>query len=455
MSRLMAGFARVNITPPLGIPIAGYYQVRLALQILDELEANVLAVSDGQETALVYSVDILEIKSEFCEPILDQIAQETGIPRDSIFIACTHTHTGPQLDGEQAPLLRSEYAAFLGRRLADAGRLALGDMSPARLSWGTAHAPGIAFIRRFRMKDGTIHTNPGIYNPEVIGPVGETDDAVSAVRLDREGKESILIAHFAVHPDTIGGCVISADWPGWARRFAEKSLENVKCMVLNGAIGDVNHVNTQPVGGDLNDLEMDFDDCLRGYGHSRHMGRAVAGALMQIFDKMTYSEDDSVRAAQAVIRCPSNRPDPKDLPQAKRINELHCSGQDALIPFAGMQLTTVVAEAERMVQLENGPDDFALRLSAVRVGPVALCGVPGEPFSQTGREIKAAAGWALSLPCCCVNGYANYFPLAKDYAEGGYEARSSLFKAGVAEEVRDGCFMLLRALENGKADEQE
>ncbi|MBR5751503.1 MAG: hypothetical protein IKX84_03850, partial [Clostridia bacterium] len=69
----------------------------------------------------------------------------------------------------------------------------------------------------------------------------------------------------------------------------------------------------------------------------------------------------------------------------------------------------------------------------------------------TGREIKAAPGWALSLPCCCVNGYANYFPLAKDYAEGGYEARSSLFKAGVAEEVRDGCLALLDALKNGKA----
>ena len=147
----MAGFARVNITPPLGIPVAGYYQIRLAQSVLDELEANTVAVSDGTRTALIFSVDLLEIKSEFCEPLLDQVSQETGVPRDCIFIACTHTHTGPQLDGDEAPRLRSEYVTFLGRRLSDAGRMALQDMSPARMGWGTAHAPGIAFIRRFRM----------------------------------------------------------------------------------------------------------------------------------------------------------------------------------------------------------------------------------------------------------------------------------------------------------------
>ena len=239
-------------------------------------------------------MDLLEIKSEFCEPMMDQISGETGVPRDCIFIACTHTHTGPQLDGDEAPVLRSEYVTFLGRRLSDAGRMALQDMSPARMGWGTAHAPGIAFIRRFRMKDGTIHTNPGIFNPDVIGPVGEIDDRVSAVRLDREGKDSILIAHFAVHPDTIGGCVISADWPGWTRRFAEKAIEHVKCVVFNGAIGDVNHVNTQPAGGYMNDLKMDFDDCVRGYGHSRHMNRR-SDAFLGI--SMTAPERDGAFAA--------------------------------------------------------------------------------------------------------------------------------------------------------------
>ncbi len=443
----MAGFSKVNITPPLGIPIGGYYQLRLARQVLDELEANVLAVSADGAAALLYSVDLLELKSEFCDPIRQYIAETLEIAQDRIFIACTHTHTGPQLDGTEAPELRKEYCAFLMRRLADAGRLALDDLKPARMGHGISHAPNISFIRRYRMKDGTIRTNPGIRNPEVAGPVGEIDDTVSTLRFDRDGAETIIMAHFAVHPDTIGGCVISADWPGFARRAVEKALDNVKCIVFNGAIGDVNHVNTQPEGGALNDLKMDFDDCMRGYGHSRHMGRAVAGAVMQIYDKVQTCDHVTVGAMQSHIFCPSNRPRTEDLPHARRIVELHRSGKDEEIPFTGMQLTTVVAEAERMLALENGPDAFDLLLSALRVGPAVFIGIPGEPFAQTGREIKAASCSGLVLPCCCVNGYSNYFPLMKDYAEGGYEARSSLFKAGAAEAIRDKCIEMLKTLE--------
>ncbi|MBR6009703.1 MAG: hypothetical protein IK056_11525, partial [Clostridia bacterium] len=100
---LSVGFSRVDITPPLGIPIAGYYQLRLARQVLDPLEASALAVSDGSRTVLIYSVDLLELKNEFCEPIIGFIARELGLPKEHIFIACTHTHTGPQLDGDAAP----------------------------------------------------------------------------------------------------------------------------------------------------------------------------------------------------------------------------------------------------------------------------------------------------------------------------------------------------------------
>ncbi len=443
---LRVGFASVDITPPLGIPIAGYYQLRLARTVLDALEARALALSDGENTVILYSIDLLELKDEFSAPIIEYISNKLGIGRDRLFLACTHTHTGPQLDGDAAPELRKEYIAFLTRRLADAGRMALDDLKPARMGFGLSKAPGIAFIRRFRMKDGTIHTNPGIKNPDVLCPVGEIDDTVSTVRFDREGADTVVLAHFAVHPDTIGGCVISADWPGFARRSVEKALDGVKCMVFNGAIGDVNHVNTQPEGGALNDLKMDFDDCVRGYGHARHMGRCIAGAVMQIYDKVEYCADTKVDAAQSRIFCPSNRPAPEDIPEAERICRLHSAGRDAEIPFVGMQLTTVVAEAERMLALKDGPDGFELLISAVRVGPVALAGIPGEPFSQTGRELKACGKYRLVLPCCCVNGYANYFPLEKDYAEGGYEARSSLFKAGVAEAIRDECLKLLGAL---------
>ena len=50
-----------------------------------------------------------------------------------------------------------------------------------------------------------------------------------------------------------------------------------------------------------------------------------------------------------------------------------------------------------------------------------------------GRAVKEARDWDLVLPACNVNGKEGYFPMEDSYAEGGYEARSSRFKAGVAE----------------------
>ena len=76
-----------------------------------------------------------------------------------------------------------------------------------------------------------------------------------------------------------------------------------------------------------------------------------------------------------------------------------------------------------------------------------LIGIPGEPFTGIGRGLKEAGGWSLVLPTCVTNGYAGYFPMNDAYAEGGYEARSSSFRSGVAEKlIAEGC-QLLRELQ--------
>ena len=124
---------------------------------------------------------------------------------------------------------------------------------------------------------------------------------------------------------------------------------------------------------------------------------------------------------------------PEDMELAHRYNDLHNAGRDDLIPFTEMELTTVVAEAGRMVRLEHGPEEFPMLMSAIAIGNVAMFGIPGEPFTGIGRGLKEAEGWDLVLPCCLTNGDAGYFPMMDAYDEGGYEARSSSFKAGVAE----------------------
>ena len=439
----------------LGIGVAGYYVPRYASSILDDLEASALALSLGSETVLLASVDISGIERSLSERFRREMASAAGIPEDHIFLTATHTHTGPMLRVTGSfPVderLIGEYVTFLGRRLRDLAVLAVQDMKPARMGFACGEAPErVAYIRRYKMKDGSTWTCPPINDPNIDHPIGTPDQRVNVLRFDIEGEDPVVILNYGLHADTTNHDRISADWPGWTRRTVAKALDGVRCMCLVGAEGDVGSTHVFPSGGDMNDTEISFDNEMKSPGMARFVGRALAGTILQVYDKVEYVDVRRLGIRKKTLSVPANVPDPKDLPRAHLYKELHEAGRDEEIPYMAMELTTVIAEASRMVRLENGPDHFDLELTGLRLGPVAFVGIPGEPFTDIGRQIKDTEGWSLILPCCLTNGAQGYFPMKSAFDEGGYEARSSKYKKGVAEEIiRAGKELLeeLKALE--------
>ena len=446
MNTLRAGFARVNITPPMGIFVEGYYKERYADGVLDDLEINALALACGNSKALLLSIDHCGLDKESCTGFRKHISEKTGVSMESIFISSTHTHTAPRVHYDSSEPVEKEYYQWLYCKIADVAQFAMDNLKPARMGYGVGDAPNVSFIRRFRMKDGSVRTNPGVDNPNILHPIGDVDTRVNVLRFDQENGESLVLVNFGNHPDVVGGCKISADWPGFLRKTVEKALDNTKCIFFNGAEGDVNHVNVHPRGGYLNDMFMDFDDVARGYKHAQYIGRVVAAGVLQAYDKVKYMDVDTIQGLQRSISIPSNMPTPEELADAHRINDLHNADKDSELPYEGMQLTTVVAEAARMVRLEHGPAFFDMDLIGLAIGPVAMIGIPGEPFNGIGLGLKEAKGWELVLPCCLTNGSQGYFPMQDAYDEGGYEARSSNFKAGVAELIIQEGTMLLQHL---------
>ena len=99
-----------------------------------------------------------------------------------------------------------------------------------------------------------------------------------------------------------------------------------------------------------------------------------------------------------------------------------------------------------MLRLEHGPESFLMELSGIAIGGVVMLGIPGEPFTGVGRALKATEGWDLVIPTCNTNGKQGYFPMKEAYDEGGYEAGSSSFKAGVAELIIEEGTALLNEL---------
>lgn len=440
---LKVGYAKVNVNPPMGIDVTGYYKVRKADGILDDLEAVATAINMGEKTVLMIAIDNCGIKKEVISEFKAEITKRMGVPAEAIYIHITHTHTGPRVLPEPEDQLQADYKVMLTSRVTDVAQFAIDDLKPAKMGYGVGEAKNVAFIRRYKMKDGTTKTNPGVNNPDIVEPIGKLDESVNVIRFDREGAETVVMVNFANHPDVVGGNKISADWPGFTRRFVEKSIENTKCIFFNGTQGDVNHVNVHPTKGDFNDMFNDFDGCSRGYGHARHIGRVVTGAVMQVYDKVEYVDVDDIDYSLTIVGVPTNKGKPEDMPLAHKYTDLHLAGKDDEIPFKAMMLTTVVAEAMRMVRLENAPDVYELPIGAIRIGKVAFIGIPGEPFNAVGRGLKEAKGWDLIIPTCITNGSEGYYPMQDSYDEGGYEAKASTFKAGTAEQlIRDGVRIL-------------
>ena len=438
MNKLKVGFATVNVAPPLGIPIQGYYIPRHAKGFLDDPVVDVLVLECDDNRVAMISIPVCTFPKALSDPWMEQIEAVTGIAKSNIFLSATHTHTGggvrPNGKGDAEEEMITAYRDFMGQRVVDAVKLAIDNIKPAKMGYITGWAPErVAYIRRYLMKDGTTFTCPPIDDPNIDHALGELDQRVHVLRFDQEDGQSIVLVNYGLHADTINGELISGDWPVWMAKTLDKALDGVKTIFFNGAEGDVGSTNVHPSGGDMNDTEISFDNEMKSPGMARFVGRALAGTVLQVYDKVCYVDVDDLHITEKLVDIPSNMPKPEDMPLAHHYVQLHKEGRDDEIPYKAMQLTTAVAEATRMVLLENGPEFFTLNLTGLKIGPVVLVGIPGEPFTDIGVEIKKAEGWELIMPVCLTNGAMGYFPMMSAYDEGGYEAKSSRFKAGVAE----------------------
>lgn len=479
MNEFQVGFSRKNIDPPLGIPLKGYYKPRYASGVLSSLYVNAAALSLGERKSpekqwnpatgnydarpvsgsndgiiVLLSVDHCGLHAAECRRLCHAVASESGVPVENIIVQCTHTHTAPVTDSAseayftQTDKVKIErYLDFLQQRLCDAANEAIADLKPARMGVITGYAPDrIAYIRRYRMKDGSTMTCPPVNDPQIDHPIGELDQQVHVLRFDRSGADAIVMVNYGLHADCLNLDQVSADWPGWMAETFERAYPGTRVMFLNGCEGDVGSTHVFPEGGDMNDTLISFDNEMKSPGMARFVGRAMAGTILQVYDKAEFVDVDAIHVCHLDLNVPANKPDPKDLPLARKYIALHDAGKDGEIPYTAMELTTVVAEAARMLKYENGPDAFSLPLTGIQIGPVALLGIPGEPFTDIGRQIKKAKGWKCIMPMCLTNGSEGYFPMKDAFEEGGYEARSSCYKAGVAEAIVDGSIQLLDAL---------
>ena len=444
---MKTGFSKICINPPYGAPITGYYHERFTKGMLDDIFVRAVAFDDGEKQAVVIALDLCYLSQEYYDRLKKAITEATKLPNEAIFINCSHTHTGPLIGGDFASPIRSSdaYDEFLTTSVRDAAIYALADLDETKIGVAEGQAKNISFIRRYRMKDGSVATNPGVNNPEIDHALGTPNETVKLVKLSRENADDIFIVSFGTHPDSVGGDYISADYMGFVCSILENAVPGTKCIFLQGFQGDVNHVNTHPTPGESAISVIDFDSVPRSHAHAEHMGRIIAGAVLSI---CSITEDicaDKISYAMSRVDLPSHQENDK-LDEARRIWTLHKEGRDDELPFKEMALTTAVAEAKRILDHENGPESYPFYLSAIKIGDLCLAGIGGEPFTEIGNRISAASPFAETVLCALTNTEGGYIPTTKAYSEGGYEARSSSLAPGGDDIIVDGMMKLLESL---------
>lgn len=437
---MLCGYSKALINPPVGIPIAGSYDVMRSVGILDDFYARAVAFSDGKSRLVIVSVDVCHMENEDYHLTRKAIADKTGIDYSAVIIVCTHTHAGghnaavsvsPMLTPDDLEKI-NEFKGIMTGGIIKSAVEALSDLKPARIYFAKDTAEGITNIRRYRMKDGSVVTNPGINNPDVECALAESNHTVKLVKLVREDAKDIYLVNFGMHATTVGHrTYLSSDYPGVICRTLESAL-GVECIFLQGAAGDAVQINAFPNEDIMRIIEGDRADKAKNRLMATYAGHKIAGTVLRIHNTAKEQNADTLTVKECPMRVPSNKSG-GDMDEAKRISDLHSQGRSHELPYKGMALVTVIANAARIIRMADEPDFYTYNAYTVALGELAICALPGEPFTELGLAVEHASHAENTLVLSLANATTTYFPTSKAYSEGGYEVATTSVGKGTAE----------------------
>lgn len=416
MDAFQAGFAKVDITPAVGSEMPGGFFKHYATGTHDPLYVRAAWFGNGSDSLALVSVDCVFLEASCIAKARDLVESSLGCPVPML-ITATHTHTG----GPTGEVLMSQadpdYLLSVARAISGAVAVASKIARPAHIRVGCGELHGLAFNRRFRMKDGSVKTNPGYGNADIDHALGPADPAVTTLGVyDQSGALFGCIANFTCHTTLMTGDEYSGDYPAWI----ERSL-GVPTVYLPGAIGDVNQCDF--VNGRREDAF--------GPEAARRAGQAIASAALEALESADDQHEPAIAAKSETLELPLRGP---SAPQVREATELWRSGREKTVEHVyarELVLLDVIFREQASMPCEL----LALRIGDLRIGAASV-----QPFCQLGLDVKD--GFDPVAFCGLANGHLGYVGYRHHYDEGGYELelkRTSKLAPGSGE-------MLVQAL---------
>ncbi len=411
---MKVGAAKVDITPPLGYRMDGFEsRTSGATGIHDPLHARALVAEgdDGTTVALMVA-DLLQVELRLQEQVAAEVLERTGIPRDRLQLAGTHTHSGP---AQREP---SDVERAIGNRIADAVVQAWDARREAVAAIGIGHVDGIAGNRR---PNG--------------GPV---DDRVTVTRFDGiDGEPIATHVNYGCHATTLGpnNTLYTADYPGVLCRLVDEAAGGVT-IFTTGPQGDVNPGGYSPEGSMVGVVVP-----WRTFESAERYGHILADCTLAIRESLTPASSSRVWGTSRIVELLRKRlPDPVVARRAAtlaRDAERAVSAAD-LTADATYHALVAAAYAELVAEQAEAPDrdgPVRVRASALALGPLLHLGVSGELFVALGQEARQALGADSTCIAALCDGTVGYIPTAEAFEIGAYEPNASVLQPGEGERL--------------------
>jgi hypothetical protein len=259
----------------------------------------------------------------------------------------------------------------------------------------------------------------------VVGALGPVDPEVNVLWIEQDGKLAAALVNFGLHPAVLAGdnWLYSADYPGYlSEATARLAGSGFVTVFFNGCCGNVNHI-------DYRDRTQG-----RGYQMTQRIGYMLAVTAFHSKQDAVPVEGDEIKISREKVRLKRQKISDEQRRWSEEVlrkaKENPARGQVDGLPDEYYALTWL-----EMYKKQNTDDE--VELMTVRLGNMALVGIPGEMFSELGMEIKKLSPTRNTLVIELANDAIGYLPAQNAFAEGGYESStgSTTYEKGAGEEL--------------------
>ncbi len=405
-SQLHVGAATATITPKLGCHMQGYFGDRLADDVADELQAKAIVLQNDDAAIAVVVCDIIGTYKEYIDIARARAAELTGIPAENVFISATHTHYGPTtLQLADLPM-ETEYTQWAMERAGDAVKLAHNRLRPATFGHASAYCPEQTHNRRWHLKDGTVKTNPGFLNPDLVRPAGPKDPEIAIAAFHDEDRHPIaVLCNYSLH--YVGSplaTTLSANYFGaFGRALQRMAGREFVAVMANGFCGDINN----------NDFARPAPAEDYPGEHVERVGAIIAArAYAEWLQVREFSSDPDLATETEMADFHRRELPEAELAAARELYESKSDPTDYEWIYA--------LEA---VKISEEPAVRPTPVMGLRIGDLGILGMGGEMFCDYGLQVKARSPFARTMTVELANDFLGYCATDVALQQGGYETR--------------------------------